>query len=446
LLCATSAVVWHLNGVVSVTERASPPPMPFLPETARPKLVVSTPLPPLAAAAFAKPVIAADHERRIVVAQALTPQESQLVQWRAVQGNAWAAPEFFEHEPRGKVSEYDPWLETDRRGQFSLVDVDSPQSDHGLGLALRRSTDGTRSWSTPESIVTGADRPVLGVSPNGAYWVVAASLSERRENSSKQPLDGNDPHLQEKIAAMFRYSSGVFVSQNEGQSWQRLPGPLGESHTVPFSVVVDDRGRIASSWIDANGPDVIGVPAHSRSVVAVTVDRGVHWVETELVSKLQPDRRHPFNGERFPVVSVDVEDRLHVAYVESLGAGLSVRHSDDWKGWSGAMRLSQASAEEVRLPAIAALGPMVHVIWAERHQGRWAMSYRGSRNAGESWSERIGLTRPDESQFDLTSDDDQFCVRDDGAGTVHAVWAVRGKGPAFSGARVWYAAIKWQRD
>jgi hypothetical protein len=424
--------------------------MPEVPETARPKVVLSVPLTPLTAATFAKPVIAADHERQIVVAQALTAQGSRLAQWRSDQEKRWTALEFVGNVIPVKVLEFDPWLETDRRGQFSLVYVDAPHDgQNGLGLALCRSTDGARTWSTPESIASiamGADRPVLGVSPDGNYWVVATSRTERRENSSQKPLNGNDPQVNEKIAALFRHSSGVFVSQNRGRSWKRVPGPFGDTHAVPFSVVVDDKRRIATSWVSANGLAIVDVPANSRSVVAVTADRGINWTETDLVSNLQPDRRHPFNGERFPVLALGDRDRLYVAYVESLATGLYVRQSDDWKQWSGAVRLSQASADEVRLPAIAALGPMVHAIWAERHQERWQMYYCGSRNRGERWCERIRLSAPGDGGFELTSADDQFCVRDDGAGTVHAVWTIRGKGTTFFGASVWYAAIKWQSN
>lgn len=451
LLLIACAVAWRWNAHAPRATREPLPPIPVVPATAQPKLVRIASLPPLKDRSFAKPVIAADHEGQIVVAKAMTEQEVRLVQWHSDKVQGWTSPAFLNSVTQAEPFEGDPWLETDRQGQFSLVYLDAPLDlTKGLGLALRRSVDSGCTWSEAESICQMADRPVMGVSPNGEHWVIAASLSEERANASQEPLNGNDPRLNEKVAARFRHSAGIFSSKFQGRDWKRLPGPWDDTHAIPFSAVIDEGGRIATSWIAARGLALRGEPADVRSLVVSTQDEGITWVETELVSNLQPDRTHPFNGERFPVLVLGSEKRLHVAYVESRAAGLSVRHSDDWTQWTDPVRLSQDGAEEVRLPAIAALGPMVHVIWAERKGETWRLYYCGSRDRGETWSDRILLKSPHDNPtpekdtgFHPTSDDDQFCIRDDGAGTVHAVWSSRGK---RSESRVWYAAIEWRVD
>jgi hypothetical protein len=444
LLCAAIAIYWHTADDDPVADGTPLPEPPVVPENAVPLCVSSAPLPAAEGTYEAKPVVAADREHRIVVAQDLLADDWRLVQWHSAAGQRWAAPRTLENPPTASRFVGDPWVETDRRGRFYLVDT------FLSGLVFWRSTDFGRTWKLPLTIAQRADRPVMGASRDGKHLVIAASLGEGTGVVTTTPLDANDPQFAAKIAASTRFSTGVFWSQDQGRNWRRLPGPLKGWHAIPFSVIIDDEGRIASSWIAAQGEQ-----RNSRSVVCSTTDHGQSWSETELVRDLQPDRNHPFNGERFPVLALSSTGTLHVAYVESLAKGLAVRQSDDWNRWANSRRLSdeavpEGPAEEVRMPAIAALGPMVHVSWIERRNGRWQMYYRGSRDRGQSWSKRLRLSVPhasstliDQQGFRLTSDDDQTCVADDGAGTVHVVWAVRGAGPSVP-SRIWHARIKWQ--
>jgi hypothetical protein len=444
LLCATIAIYWHSADDDPVADGTLLPEPPVVSENAAPVCDSSAPLPAATGTHEAKPVVAADREHRIVVAQDLLADEFRLVQWNSDDSQRWSAPRTLENPPTASRFVGDPWVETDRRGRFYLVDT------FLSGVVFWRSTDFGRTWKMPLTIAPRADRPVMGASPDGKHLVIAASLGERGGAVTATPLDANDPQLAAKLAASIRFSTGIFWSQDQGRNWRRLPGPLKGWHAIPFSVIIDDVGRIACSWIAAQGEQ-----RNSRSVACSTIDHGQSWTETELVPDLQPDRNHSFNGERFAVLALGSTGMLHVAYVESLAKGLAVRQSDDWNRWTNSKRLSdeavpEGPAKEVRMPAIAALGPMVHVSWIERRNGRWQMYYRGSRDRGQSWSKRLRLSVPnassaliDEQGFRLTSDDDQSCVTDDGAGTVHVVWAVKGAGPSVPG-RIWHARIKWQ--
>jgi hypothetical protein len=98
-------------------------------------------------------------------------------------GLVWSTPRALTGQPsKGFSLHADPWLETDRRGRFYLIyaRVTSP----GPGVrdytpVIRRARGGGDSWSPPIAAgTTGADRPVLSVSPDGSRLVVATATGE----------------------------------------------------------------------------------------------------------------------------------------------------------------------------------------------------------------------------------------------------------------------------
>jgi hypothetical protein len=435
-----AGVCWWLN----LDEPAEPPLSPplLVPVDARPGLVSAAVLPAARGGAYAKPVVAADAEGRTVVAQELgAGVSSRIVQWRNEGGRGWSEGVGLVNSPADESFVGDPWLTTDRRQRFCLVHI-------GLNsgtLMLRRSTDGAKSWLPPQRLTEGADRPVIGSSPDGRRLVIAAGLARRK--GPQETLRGDDPQLREKVEAAVSYSAGVFVSRNRGRSWEQLPAPLGEAHSIPFSAAIDDGGRIVGAWISRPR----GADARTRSVVCSISDGGRSWIETELVADLQSDRKHPFNGARFPVAAVSARGVAHVAYVDSLGTELCSRRRVNGESWASAVRHSSEAAEEVRLPAIGTWGTMVHLTWMERRADRWQLHYRGSRDDGETWSERLVIADPetrsaavDGQGCFLSSDDDQTSIVDDGAGSVHIVWSARPSGSAPPQIR--YAIVRWRLE
>ncbi|SIO28406.1 hypothetical protein SAMN05444166_3482 [Singulisphaera sp. GP187] len=415
---------------------------PVFAEQARPVLMDSGPL-PATQKTPAKPVVIADHKHRVVVIDHESldlTMNHRLIQWCSNdRGRSWQQPVILENWPADSAFMADPWLQTDRRGRLFLVHTTVPDGS----LILRGSVDSGQSWHQPITVAEGADRPVLGISPNGKRLVIAASISERTAEYPKRPLNSDDPLLKQKLKAAFRHALGIYHSEDRGRHWSRLPEPGGLPHTIPFAVVTDDAGRLAVSGV-AEGQG-------SRSVVSTTADRGKTWTELELVGNLQPDRDHPFNGERFPVLAVDGNANLHVAFVAALGKELLVRRGMNWSRWDDPSMLSTRDPEAVRMPAIAAWGPMVHLTWMERQNDRWRNYYRGSKDYGRHWSEPLLLSVPhvgteliNPAGFDRVSDDDQSCITDDGTGTAHAVWSVLSPHPVEIPGRVWHATIEWK--
>ena len=402
-------------------------PYPPLNQDARPALIRTSQLPELTGYQSPKPVVAADGDGNVVVVaqgNANNQLRSDMLVWRSVdRGESWEPPKnLTEKTSEGELC-FDPWLETDGHGHYYFVHGFFPD---GRPL-IRRSKDAGKTWLDSLPIPwKSCDRPVLGISPDGKKLVVAGAMSERAPNSPTQPLNGDDPDLARKMRAMFRLSAGVFLSNNGGDTWVKWPSPFGDDeHAIPFAVVVDDSERVAASWIvEGNG---------SRSAVSLSGDLGRTWTTTTLVDPLQPDRPHPFNGERFPVLALDEGGSLHVAYVAAGGTGLMVRRSRDWKTWEVPFQLATSAAEEVRMAAIDGCGSMVHVTWLERIGKSWHAYYRGSRNFGDTWSAPCCLSqsiRQSDSSissgFQIHSDDDQSSIRDDGCGRIHAVWCIRG--------------------
>lgn len=384
-----------------------------------------------------KPVVAADGQGNVVIAAhgfyRKKGRSSDILVWRSAnRGASWERPENITQMANKGELNFDPWLETDRRGHFYLVHA---LFSDGRPL-VHRSKDFAMSWSKPLPIPwKTCDRPVLGISPNGKQIVVAAAMAELVSGVSTDPRNGDDPDLPSKMRARIRNYDGVFVSMDHGEHWEKWTSPLGSEHAIPFAVVVSDAGKVAASWI-AEHDD-------SRSVVSVSDDRGRTWTNNTLVKSLQPDRTHRFDGQRFPVLAQDGSGNLHVAYVADVARKLMVRQSGDWENWEEPVCLSSDDAEEVRMTAIDGCGPMVHITWMERRGDIWQAYYRGSRDGGKSWSPPLCLSKRlllsdgiSADGFNIYADDDQSSVRDDGRGRVHAVWCIRG-------GHVIHAMIDW---
>ncbi|QDV19138.1 BNR/Asp-box repeat protein [Gimesia panareensis] len=427
-LISGALTIWFWRPSSPWSKVTQAPPFPSVPQETQPALVRSSQIPALVGFSSPKPVVAADPAGNVlIVAHGFTnvPLGSDILLWRSIdRGETWTPPVNLTIQAQDGEIFFDPWLETDRRGHYYFIHV--LRSD-GRPF-LRRSKDSGQTWSSVLPIEwKSCDRPVLSVSSNGRRLVVASSLGEIVDHG---PADHtrNQP-------TNFRFPSGIFNSQDYGDSWKKVSSPFDAEHAIPFSVVCNDEDAIAVSWI---------VAGHgSRSVVTVTTNSGKTWTTTTLVESLQPDRQHPFNGERFPVLALDGQSGLHVAYVTAGATVVMIRHTPDWKDWNEARRLSSETAEEVRMAAIDACGSMVHVTWLERVDTNWHAYYRGSRDFGQTWSPALCLSEAMvladntvANGFQITSDDDQSSVRDDGTGRVHAVWSIQG-------GRVIHAIIDW---
>ncbi len=229
------------------------------------------------------------------------------------------------------------------------------------------------------------------------------------------------------------------------------PLPRGPAFTLTKPVIAAEPNRLtvvaqavsdrplASALVqwhavdDANWSEPTLIPNWPKNATFV----GDPWMDS--------DRRG-----RVDLVHTSLHDGILVFRRSTQAKGLFVKRLKNWDQWNEPQRLSNPAAEEIRMPALSSYGSMVHLTWLERKKGRWQAYYRGSSNQGLTWSDPLILSVPnpgsaliDKQGFALTSDDDQSSVTEDGAGTVHAVWAVRGL-PTKSAGRIWHAKIHWQ--
>jgi hypothetical protein len=198
-------------------------------------------------------------------------------------------------------------------------------------------------------------------------------------------------------------------------------------------------------WLETDGNChyyvVYGRQLDGYPIIRRSKDFAASWSQPLRIPWKTCDR--PVLGKRFPVIVLDGAGGLHVAYVIAGAKKLLIQSSADWKTWKYGAMLSNDTIDEVRMAAIDACGPMVHVTWMERIGNIWQAYYRGSRNSGATWSPPLCLSNAIElsdasiaNGFLIYGDDDQSSVRDDGLGRVHAVWSDRG-------GRIAHAIVDW---
>ncbi|MBL8817326.1 MAG: hypothetical protein JNL58_14970 [Planctomyces sp.] len=400
---------------------------PDFPADAVPRLVSCRQLSALSGFQSPKPVVSADQNGNVVVLAhgfVNSPLGSDILLWRSSdRGVTWDLPRNLTNLAKSGKIEFDPWLESDRRESYYSVYASRADGS----IVFCSSHDGGKVWAEGRRLLwRHADRPVLGISPDGMRLVIAASMAELAADASTDVLDPKAADFAQKLRERYRVSAGIFVSEDQGNHWKRTPSPFGDNRqAIPFAATIDSTGLIAATWIlEGEG---------SSSAVSVSSDGGNTWHETLLVQSLQKDRNHPFNGERFPVIAGNSVSGLHVACVNPEMRSLQYHNSKDGRNWSRPVSLSSRSAEEIRMAAIDAIGPFAHVMWMERVGVTWHVWLRSSRDFGKTWSEPLCLSASIQFSDDTTAsgfaiygDDDQSSLRDDGQGRIHAVWCITG--------------------
>jgi hypothetical protein len=353
----------------------------------------------------------------------------QLVRWRSEDGgSAWDGPIRFPAWPPSCNGSADPCLQTDQRDRFFLVNVTTSRQGTGpCPVVFRRSVDGGQTWQAPKKVWEGGgDKTVLAVSPNGKRLAIACMASDGKGNSS---------------------GVGFFRSDNRGQSWERIPGPVALERGVAYGLAIDDEARIASCWLAH-----VEAQAKVKTVLCSTPDLGRTWSTLELAQRSLQAQEHPYTAGLSPALVRDGEGALHVVYVvrraDGRGFELHGRRSRDWRTWTDAVPISPDEAETCCFPTLSASGRLLHVAWVQSRKGKYQVWYRGSKDHHTSWSAPQLLSRPTEGSSLVGGDGfekvagDYISLADDGLGTAHVVWGVGARGSPPRG-EIWHATIIW---
>jgi hypothetical protein len=384
-------------------------------------------------AAF-EPTVALGTEGRVVVAAAQLgdPKVAQrsLIVWRSEDnGHSWLAPSYLPELRDVGTIQSDPWLQSVGPGRVAIAYIAwTSETPNRPAAVFQRSEDGGKTWAAPHVLHRWVDKTVMAISPSGKHLVVAFRTSD----SEKGP--GVQAHR----------------SSDQGKNWQELSATFAKKWPyIAQGIIVTDQGAIAIGWeVQAGGSS----NPRLRRVVTSTTDDGKHWEEKELAAAPGADlTKHFLKG---PALALDEAGRVHSLWVGRDGKGEDVllRSSKDFRTWSEPLVLAEGPHADWRgFPALATGSGRLHAAWMERKDERYQVWYRGSADGGATWSERVLLSRPENSSDLLTVEGfvgttgHYMSLADDGQGAVHAVWDVGQPGGAGKArGEIWHNVIRWR--
>jgi hypothetical protein len=375
--------------------------------------------------AAGEPTLAADTEGRVVIVAIegsdRTVHQPRLMLWRSEDGGStWLAPSYL-HDSRNFAKQWDPWLQSLALRKFSIVYVAGSNERPDLGRAVfQRSEDGGKSWTEPRTFHRWVDKTVMAASPSGKELVLTFTTFDADGGSAVQ----------------------LYRSIDQGNTWQELPATFtGKRRYNAFGIVVTDEGAVAIGWEKQLPPG--DSARRSAQVVTTTTNGGKDWKETEFAA-LPDNIQRPYLAG--PALALDGTGRVHAVSVQmAAGKGkldLFLRSTRDFLTWSEPFALAQGKDADYRgYPAIAATETRIHVAWLEGRNGKYHIWYRGSTDAGKTWSNALLLSQP-EHPFGLPSGH-YIGLAEDGKGTVHVAWEVR-----FQGLRgeIWHNIVRWNAN
>ena len=221
----------------------------------------------------------------------------------------------------------------------------------------------------------------------GATWGPEARLTNDTSHSwhPRIALNGNSIHI---IWADYR--TGLWQvwykrSTDAGATWsddEKLSSGTGIIE-VPELAVVGDCIHVV--WQDSRH----GMSNHEIYYIRST-DAGANWgAETRLTNE---------SHESYSPVIAASGANVHVVWVDyrDLNSEVYYQHStDNGATWSEEADLSNTGSNPSLyslLPAVAASGDNVHVVWSDNFDGNDEIYYRLSADNGSNWAERVRLT------------------------------------------------------
>jgi photosystem II stability/assembly factor-like uncharacterized protein len=375
-----------------------------------------------------EPVVAADGSGRVVTV-GMIHQDGQLSVWKSENGGkTFTAPRpllpEFGHQPAA-----DPTLVA-VKGQFYLCFMFHEPGKRGMDGCVLRSADGGKIWNRVHRFSAGdadIDRPILAISPSGRHAAIVCTGA---------------------VATQFSSDGGVHWVSAPASYSKNIPGP------VPYSLVIDDRGRTTVSYMAYARP-------YYRLKTAFTRDGGKTWLTHDLgpqcergESSAAEDAAGAMMQFSGAALALDGAGAVHALAAQPEGHGqprqVWYRSARDGGSWSKPVQLSSGTTPTKFYPALAAAGTRLHATWVECQDGWCQVCYRGSLDGGKTWSRLIHVSRPERASVLMTDkgfrvfSGHYMGVAEDGRGLSHIVWGVAGHAPRNQPrpGELWHASVR----
>lgn len=273
----------------------------------------------------------------------------------------------------------DPAVVAGPNGTFWYANIAFDRTDAANSVAVSRSTDGGKSWSTHFVVQTSATR--------------GTGLFNDKEWIGADPSDSKGKTAYVTWTQFQGSSSAIVISKTTdgGLTWS-APQRISDVFTNDqgSTVVVSKTGTVYVTFETFNG-------STDSVAFAVSTDGGATFTTTLIapVSDIpSPLPGATFRDDSFPVLALD-GPTLHVVWSNWNGTDADVvymRSANGGTSWSSPVTIGGGAGDQF-FPWIAARNGVAYASWMSRASGdTYTIAGAASTNGGASWTSPVTLS------------------------------------------------------
>jgi len=282
--------------------------------------------------------------------------------------------------------------------------------EHTKEIYYKRSTDNGATWEADSQLTAGMASSVLpAIAASGSHF--HAVWQDYRDPSEEIYYNRST----DAGATWFRHAD-VRLSNASGFSRNPAVAAAGASVQVVWYDRRDDNMEIyhrrstdfGATWGPENRLTKDSFDSYYPAVAASGQNVHVVWWDTRGGPKQiyykrstdaggtwDPDLRLSTDSVFSVYPSIAVQDSyVHVVWYDRRDLNEEIyykRSTDNGTTWGPDTRLTTDGSNS-QYPSLAAVGPMLHLIWLDRRDQEWEIYYKLSTDAGASWGQDTRLT------------------------------------------------------